>query len=53
MSIVPRTNQRAFYGTDDSRFKYMVIVDRALTIDERQEIIADWETKFNENFSEA
>ena len=51
--IVPRSNQRTFYGTDDSRFKYMVIVDRALTIDERQEIIADWETKFNANFSEA
>ena len=40
--IVPRTNQRAFYGTDDSRFKYMVIVDKVLTISQRDAIIADW-----------
>ena len=41
--IVPRTNQRAFYGTDDSRFKYMVVVDQVLTIEQRKAIIADWE----------
>ncbi len=43
--IVPRTNQRAFYGTDDSRFKYMVLVDKVLTVAERDAIIADWKAK--------
>lgn len=43
--IVPRTNQRAFYGTDDSRFKYMVLVDDVITKTQRDQIIADWETK--------
>lgn len=41
--IVPRTNQRTFYGTDDSRFKYMVVVDQVLTNTQRDQIIADWE----------
>ena len=50
--IVPRSNQRTFYGTDDSRYKYMVIVNKVLTTDERKAIIADWEAEFNANFSE-
>ena len=44
--IVPRTNQRAFYGSDQSRFKYMVVVDQVLTIEQRKAIITDWENKF-------
>ena len=44
--IVPRTNQRTFYGTDDSRFKYMVIVDQVLTVAQREAIIADWEADY-------
>ena len=50
--IIPRTNQRTFFGTDDSRFKYMVLVDKALTVDERQEVLDDWDAKYAEFFSE-
>lgn len=46
--IVPRTNQRSFYGTDDSRFKYMVLVSDVITKTERDEIIADWTEKYNQ-----
>lgn len=50
--IIPRTNQRTFFGTDDSRFKYMVLVDKALTVDERQDVLDDWDAKYAEYFSE-
>ena len=43
--IVPRSNQRAFYGTDDSRFKYMVLTYDVITKTQRDQIIADWEKK--------
>lgn len=49
--IVPRTNQRTFYGTDDSRFKYMVIVDKVITKDQRNQILADWDEDYKANFS--
>ena len=43
--VVPKTNQRSFYGTDDSRFKYMVLIDGVITKQQRDAIIADWESK--------
>ena len=43
--VVPRTNQRSFYGTDDSRFKYMVLIDEVIKKQQRDAIIADWESK--------
>lgn len=43
--IVPRTNQRSFYGTDDSRFKYMVLIDGVITKQQRAAIVEDWEEK--------
>lgn len=50
--IIPRTNQRTFFGTDDSRFKYMVLTENALTVDERQEVLDDWSAKYAEYFGE-
>ena len=40
--IVPRSNQRTFYGTDDYRFKYMLVSYNPLTIDERRVIIENY-----------
>jgi oligopeptide transport system substrate-binding protein len=50
--IIPRTNQRTFFGTDDSRFKYMVLTQDALTVDQRQEVLDDWDAKYAEYFGE-
>ena len=48
--IIPRTNQRSFYGTDDSRFKYMVVGNKVLTVTEREQILADWDADYKEIF---
>ena len=50
--IIPRTNQRTFFGTDDSRYKYMVLTQDALTVDQRQEVLDDWDAKYAEYFGE-
>ena len=50
--IIPRTNQRTFFGTDDSRFKYMVLTENALTVEQRQEVLDDWDAKYAEYFGE-